>query len=74
MATPSPMTALAIIRVKARYQTRPAEPMTMITMARPGCYWPMREMEPGMAPMASIRMGSVVRAPVSAWVRPLIAM
>ena len=44
----------------------------MITMASARVFrGPMREMasEPGMAPMASIRMGSVVRAPVSAWVR-----
>ena len=33
---------------------------------------PMREIasEPGMAPMASIRMGRVVRAPVRAWLSP----
>lgn len=67
-----PMTALAIIRVRVSgIRPRPAEPITMITMARARVLrGPMRAMasEPGMEPMASIRMGRVVRAPVSAWV------
>ena len=72
MATPSPMTALASISVRVSgTRPRPAEPMTMMTMASARVLrGPIRAMasEPGMEPMASIRMGRVVRAPVRAWV------
>lgn len=73
MATPSPMMALASISVTmSGTRARPAEPTTMMTMASARVLrGPIREMarEPGMAPTASIRMGRVVRAPVSAWER-----
>ena len=73
MATPRPMTALASISVMVSGDSpRPAEPMTMITMASARVLrGPIRAMarEPGMEPTASINIGRVVSAPVRAWDR-----